>query len=100
MGISEIKNIFSEKFNSLFTIDKLSLKLENYKKELYMSNDLLFSLTYMASISTANLTRDRIFTSISEKKNIVQVHILIKSENWLRTGIMIMPMHVNSDPKK
>ncbi len=68
MEISEIKNIFSEKFNSLFTIDKLSLKLENYKKELYMSNDLLFSLTYMASISTANLTRDRIFTSISEKK--------------------------------
>jgi len=33
-----------------------------------MSNDLLFSLTYMASISTANLTRDRIFASISEKK--------------------------------
>jgi archaeal flagellar protein FlaJ len=68
MEIAEIKNIFNKKFNSQLTFDKLFLSLENYKKELYMSNDLLFSLTYMASISTANLTRDRIFASISEKK--------------------------------
>ncbi|WP_279379306.1 type II secretion system F family protein [Methanosarcina mazei] len=33
-----------------------------------MSNDMLFALTYMASISTANLTRDKIFSSISGKK--------------------------------
>lgn len=68
MEISEIKNIFNKKFNSELTFEKLSLKLENYKRETFMSNDLLFSLTYMAAISTANLTRDRIFTSISEKK--------------------------------
>lgn len=68
MELSEIKNIFNKKFNSQITFDKLLLKLENYKKELYMSNDLLFSLTYMAAISTANLTRDRIFTNMSEKK--------------------------------
>ena len=68
MEISEIKNIFNKKFNSQLTFDKLFPSLENYKKELFMSNDLLFSLTYMASISTANLTRDRIFASISEKK--------------------------------
>ena len=68
MEISEIKNVFSKRSNSQSIIDKLSLKLKNYKNELYMSNDLLFSLTYMASISTANLTRDKIFGSISEKK--------------------------------
>ncbi len=74
MELSEIKNIFRKKSKSqsipgrppLF--DRLSLALKNYQRELYMSNDLLFSLTYMASISTANLTRDKIFASISEKK--------------------------------
>jgi archaeal flagellar protein FlaJ len=68
MEIFEIKNVFSKRSNSQSIINKLSLKLTNYKNELYMSNDLLFSLTYMASISTANLTRDKIFGSISEKK--------------------------------
>ena len=68
MEISEIKNSFSKKFGSQITFDKILLKVEDYKKELYMSNDLLFSLTYMAAISTANLTRDRIFSSMSEKK--------------------------------
>jgi archaeal flagellar protein FlaJ len=66
--ISEIKNDFSKKLNLHVAFDKLLLNVENYKKELFMSNDMLFSLTYMASISTANLTRDRIFASISEKK--------------------------------
>lgn len=68
METSEVKSSFNKKFNLQLVIDKLSLKFEDYKNEIYMSNDLLFSLTYMASISTANLTRDRIFTSISEKK--------------------------------
>jgi len=68
MGISGIKNGFSKRSNSQSIFNKLSLKFKHYKDELYMSNDLLFSLTYMASISTANLTRDRIFASISEKK--------------------------------
>jgi archaeal flagellar protein FlaJ len=68
MEKSELKNIFSKKLNLQLSFDKILLSFENYKKELYMSNDLLFSLTYMASISTANLTRDRIFASISEKK--------------------------------
>jgi archaeal flagellar protein FlaJ len=68
MEKSELKNIFSKKLNLQLSFDKILLSFENYKKELYMSNDLLFSLTYMASISTANLTRDRIFSSISEKR--------------------------------
>jgi flagellar protein FlaJ len=33
-----------------------------------MDNDLLFTLTYMASLSTAQLSRDKIFEMISEKK--------------------------------
>lgn len=68
MGISAVKNIFSKKSNSQSFFSELLVKFENYKNEIYMSNDLLFSLTYMASISTANLTRDRIFSSISDKK--------------------------------
>lgn len=68
MEISEIKNVFNKKSNSQSLFNNFSLKLRKYHKELYMSNDMLFSLTYMASISTANLTRDKIFTSISEKK--------------------------------
>jgi len=68
MGVNGIKNIFSRKANSGSILDQLYLKYQDYQKELYMSNDLLFALTYMASISTANLTRDKIFSSISEKK--------------------------------
>lgn len=68
MGISAVKNIFSKKSNSQSFFSELLVKFENYKNEIYMSNDLLFSLTYMASISTANLTRDRIFSSISDKR--------------------------------
>ncbi|KKG15608.1 flagellar assembly protein FlaJ [Methanosarcina sp. 2.H.T.1A.6] len=68
MGIYRVKNIFNKKSNLQPILDWFSLKLRRYKKELYMSNDLLFTLTYMASISTANLTRDKIFTSISDKK--------------------------------
>jgi flagellar protein FlaJ len=68
MGIYEIKNIFSKKSNSGSILDQLYVKYQDYQKELYMSNDMLFALTYMASISTANLTRDKIFSSISGKK--------------------------------
>ena len=67
MEISGKKNVFSKGPNSKSIFDELSIKLKNYKNELYMSNDLLFSLTYMASISTANLSRDKIFASISDK---------------------------------
>jgi flagellar protein FlaJ len=65
---SERKSNLKKRFSIQLVLDKLSLKYKNYMDEHYMSNDLLFSLTYMASISTANLTRDRIFVSISEKK--------------------------------
>ncbi|MCQ1535935.1 archaellar assembly protein FlaJ [Methanosarcina sp. KYL-1] len=68
MKISELKNVLSKRYNSQSIFNKLSHKFKRYQKELYMGNDLLFSLTYMASISTANLTRDKIFSSISEKK--------------------------------
>jgi flagellar protein FlaJ len=67
MEVTEKKNVSSKmsKFGSIFNF--FSLKLRNYKRELYMSNDLLFSLTYMAAISTANLSRDKIFESVSDK---------------------------------
>lgn len=68
MGVNKIKNIFSKKSNSGSVLDQLYVKYQDYQKELYMSNDMLFALTYMASISTANLTRDKIFSSISGKK--------------------------------
>ena len=68
MGIYEIKNIFYRRSNSGSILDQLSHKYRHFLQELYISNDMLFALTYMASISTANLTRDKIFTSISDKK--------------------------------
>ncbi len=68
MESSAIKNLFNKKPRSQPLLDQLALRFKHYQKELYMSNDMLFSLTYMASISTANLTRDKIFTSISDKK--------------------------------
>ena len=68
MGIYGVKNIFNKKSNLQSILDWFSLKFRRYREELYMSNDLLFTLTYMASISTANLTRDKIFSSISDKK--------------------------------
>ena len=42
--------------------------LKSRGKELLMDNDLLFTLTYMASLSTANLSRDKIFEMVSLKK--------------------------------
>lgn len=38
------------------------------KEELLMDNDLLFTLTYMASLSTAQLSRDKIFEMAAEKE--------------------------------
>ncbi|ABE51348.1 archaellar assembly protein FlaJ [Methanococcoides burtonii] len=70
MDISGLKNIFKriDEGNSSNSLSKMwSRKVENFKKDLYISNDMLFSLTYMASISTANVSRDKIFTNISEK---------------------------------
>lgn len=76
----------SQKYDIKALHNKLSHKLRRYQKEVYMSNDLLFSLTYMASISTANLTRDKIFSSISEKKeycpSIYFNKIKELSQNW------------------
>ncbi|MBO8180630.1 MAG: archaellar assembly protein FlaJ [Archaeoglobus sp.] len=50
------------KFGKVFDI------LKSSGKDLLMDNDLLFTLTYMASLSTANLSRDKIFEMVSEKK--------------------------------
>lgn len=76
----------SQKYDFKSIQSKLSHKFRRYQKEVYMSNDLLFSLTYMASISTANLTRDKIFSSISEKKeycpSIYFNKIKELSQNW------------------
>ncbi|MBP2029986.1 flagellar protein FlaJ [Methanohalophilus levihalophilus] len=66
--------------------NQLGRRYRRYKRELYMSNDLLFSLTYMASISTANVSRDKIFENVSEKKEYCPSHYFrnVKdlSQNW------------------
>lgn len=43
-------------------------KLKRMKEEMLSDNDLLFLLTYMASLSTAHLSRDKIFTMASETR--------------------------------
>ncbi|WP_202320707.1 archaellar assembly protein FlaJ [Archaeoglobus neptunius] len=49
-------------------LGRISDALKSRGKELLMDNDLLFTLTYMASLSTANLSRDKIFEMVSEKE--------------------------------
>lgn len=71
MDISRVINIFKredEGDTSKSLSGILSRRVDRFKKEFYISNDMLFSLTYMASISTANVSRDKIFKNISEKK--------------------------------
>ncbi|MDD3041715.1 MAG: archaellar assembly protein FlaJ [Methanosarcinaceae archaeon] len=90
MKIPDLKNILRKRTTTPDTsqsiIDQISHKVRSYKNELYMSNDMLFSLTYMASISTANLTRDKIFGSISAKKEYCPSFYFNKirelSQNW------------------
>ncbi|MET1123759.1 MAG: archaellar assembly protein FlaJ [Archaeoglobaceae archaeon] len=48
-------------------LKKLSGWFKSLRENLLMDNDLLFTLTYMASLSTANLSRDKIFEMIAEK---------------------------------
>jgi len=51
-------------FGKVFEIEfvkKVFDKLREFKENKYMDNDLLFILTYMASLSTAEISRDKIF---------------------------------------
>ncbi|ADB58433.1 archaellar assembly protein FlaJ [Archaeoglobus profundus] len=51
-------------FGKIFEIGfvkKVLDKLKEFRENKYMDNDLLFILTYMASLSTAQLSRDKIF---------------------------------------
>lgn len=43
-------------------------KLKKIREEMLSDNDLLFLLTYMSSLATAHLSRDKIFTMASETK--------------------------------
>lgn len=43
-------------------------KMKKLKEEMLSDNDLLFLLTYMTSLSTAHLSRDKIFNMASETK--------------------------------
>lgn len=43
-------------------------KLRKLREEMLSDNDLLFLLTYMSSLSTAHLSRDKIFTMAAETK--------------------------------
>ncbi|MDI9610101.1 MAG: archaellar assembly protein FlaJ [Archaeoglobales archaeon] len=46
----------------------LTDKLKKLREEMLSDNDLLFLLTYMTSLSTAHLSRDKIFNMASETK--------------------------------
>ncbi|MEM3505180.1 MAG: archaellar assembly protein FlaJ [Archaeoglobaceae archaeon] len=59
--ISDFRPKFSFKFS-------LVEKFRKIREDLLVDNDLLFLLTYMASLSTAHLSRDKIFTMASETK--------------------------------
>lgn len=68
---TEMMQNFSSKlfnrFGSFSLFEKILKKFRNYFEERYIENDILFILTYMASLSTANLSRDKIFEMASEK---------------------------------
>ncbi len=78
-----IKLSLNFKFNFL---EKLIEKLKTIKEELYIDNDLLFVLTYMTSISTAHLSRDKLFEMVSEKKEYFSSKyfkkVLNLTKNW------------------
>ncbi len=62
------KILTGQKFGKLPALGRILDILRSSGKELLMDNDLLFMLTYMASLSTANLSRDKIFEMASEKE--------------------------------
>jgi len=62
---------FSFRFNFEKRRGSILKKLKEKKEELLMDNDLLFMLTYMASLSTAQLSRDKIFEMVAKKKEYV-----------------------------
>lgn len=62
------KTSFSTKFGKLPGLSRILDIFRSSGRDLLMDNDLLFTLTYMASLSTANLSRDKIFEMISEKE--------------------------------
>ncbi len=63
--VKTIKMPLKFKFN---IFNKIINKIKILKEELYMDNDLLFILTYMASLSTAQLSRDKIFEMAASKE--------------------------------
>lgn len=65
----EIKTVKVPKISTGFGwLGKVFESIKSSGKDLLMDNDLLFTLTYMASLSTANLGRDKIFEMVSDKK--------------------------------
>lgn len=68
MEFGTAKIAFGQKFGKIPAIGRIIDLFRNARKELLMDNDLLFTLTYMASLSTANLSRDKIFEMVSEKE--------------------------------
>ncbi len=66
----EVKTVRVPKLSVGFgKIGKLRIfdRFRQLREELLMDNDLLFMLTYMASLSTAQLSRDKIFEMVAEK---------------------------------
>jgi flagellar protein FlaJ len=70
MELANIKNLVMKyrKEKKLKESPGLLGRLRKIKEGLYLDNDLLFILTYMASISTAQINRDKIFEKTSEKE--------------------------------
>ncbi|AIY89712.1 archaellar assembly protein FlaJ [Geoglobus acetivorans] len=66
--IFKTKKSFRQKEINIPLFANIARKLKEMSEEKLMDNDLLFTLTYMASLSTANLSRDKIFELVAEKK--------------------------------
>lgn len=69
MDIKTVKAVKLPKLSAGFGwFGKVVESIKSSGKDLLMDNDLLFTLTYMASLSTANLDRDKIFEMVSNKE--------------------------------
>ncbi|MBE8539198.1 archaellar assembly protein FlaJ [Geoglobus acetivorans] len=66
--IFKTKKSFWQREINIPLFANIARKLKEMSEEKLMDNDLLFTLTYMASLSTANLSRDKIFELVAEKK--------------------------------
>jgi len=72
MGLVELKTVklqelVTKQISNFPIFESILNKLNEWREERLLDNDLLFLLTYMASLTTANINRDKIFELVAEK---------------------------------